>query len=85
MKFSQWLENRVILEGKGKRQPQSVNAPKEKLDLKKGIKIQLDLKKPWEVSKGHTSHLSGAGSHDNRPKRSRTRNDANRKAIRDYD
>lgn len=47
--------------------------------------IQLSVKPVWEASRGHSDHISGSGTHDNRPKRSRTRGDANRKAMRDYD
>jgi hypothetical protein len=45
--------------------------------------IKLNLKKPWEVSKGHTPHKSGAGTHDNRPRKQRTRKDRNNQAIKD--
>ncbi len=51
----------------------------------KTIKISLNLKKVWELPRGHEEHLTGTGVHDNRPKRERTRNAANRKAIREYD
>lgn len=47
--------------------------------------IHLNAKPVWEVSRGHSDHISGSGTHDNRPKRQRTRGDANRKAMRDYD
>jgi hypothetical protein len=39
--------------------------------MKRTIKIKV--KKPWEVSKGHSEHRSGSGEHDSRPKRKRTR------------
>lgn len=51
---------------------------------KKYGSIKLSLRPVWEVSKGHNDHMSGSGQHDNRPKRLRTRGDANRKAIGDY-
>lgn len=41
--------------------------------------IQIKVKKQWEAAKGHAPHRSGAGTHDNRPKRQRTR-DAQRRA-----
>lgn len=52
---------------------------------KKTIIINLNLKKVWELPRGHEDHLTGTGVHDNRPKRLRTRAAANRKAIRDFD
>lgn len=52
---------------------------------KKYDSIHLNVKPIWEASRGHADHISGSGTHDNRPKRSRTRGDANRKAMRDYD
>jgi len=56
-----------------------------KRNSKKTIVLKLNLKPFWEISKGHHDHMSGSGTHDARPKRERTRGDANRKAIRDYD
>lgn len=35
--------------------------------------IKIKVRKPWEVSKGHSEYKSGSGQHDNRPKRKRTR------------
>lgn len=52
---------------------------------KKYDSIRLNVKPIWEVGRGHSDHISGSGTHDNRPKRSRTRGDANRKAMRDYE
>lgn len=52
---------------------------------KKTITISLNLKKVWELPRGHADHLTGTGVHDNRPKRMRTRGDESRKAIREYD
>ena len=52
---------------------------------KKYDSIRLNTKPIWEASRGHSEHISGSGTHDNRPKRSRTRGDANRNAMRDYD
>ena len=46
----------------------------------KKIKMKIE-KKP--VAIGHQGHGSGAGFTDNRPKRQRTRNAANRAALRD--
>ena len=39
----------------------------------KKIKIKLNVRPIWEIGKGHNEHRSGSGSHDNRPKRQRTR------------
>ncbi len=47
-------------------------------------KIKVSTKKPWEVSRGHNSHRSGSGNHDNRPRRVRTRMDIRRRAIEEY-
>ena len=52
---------------------------------KKYGSITLDVKPFWAVGKGHSSHISGSGTHDNRPKRNRTRSDQKRRAMRDYD
>ena len=56
-----------------------------KRNSQKTITIKLNLKKVWELPRGHEDHLTGTGVHDNRPKRLRTRGAANRKAIRDFD
>lgn len=55
-----------------------------KRNKKYGV-VHLNVKPIWEVGRGHAGHISGSGNHDNRPKRSRTRGDANRKTLRDYD
>ena len=52
---------------------------------KKYGSIHLDIKPVWKLSKGHSDHIGGSGSHDSRPKRSRTRADVVRKILRDYD
>lgn len=52
---------------------------------KKTITISLNLKRVWEVPRGHCEHLTGTGVHDSRTKRERTRGAANRKSIREYD
>lgn len=36
------------------------------------------------VSTGHKNHRSGAGQHDSRPKRMRTRANSNHAAIREF-
>lgn len=56
-----------------------------KRNSKRTIVVKLNLKPVWEISKGHQGHMSGSGTHDNRPKRERTRGSANRKAVEDYD
>ena len=47
-------------------------------------KIETKVKKPWELARGHNSHRSGSGSHDNRPRRIRTRMDVRRRALAEY-
>lgn len=56
-----------------------------KRNSKKTITISLNLKRVWELPRGHCEHLTGTGVHDSRTKRERTRGAANRKAIREYD
>ena len=46
--------------------------------------VKLLTKKSWETSRGHNSHRSGSGTHDNRPRRVRTRMDIRRRAIAEY-
>jgi hypothetical protein len=48
---------------------------------KKTEKIKLNLKKPWELPRGHQDHDQGCGKHDNRPRRERTRRYQLRKAL----
>lgn len=55
-----------------------------KRNSKKTVKISLDLKPIWKISKGHANHLSGGGCHDHRPNRMRTRGDQRRRSIEDY-
>lgn len=46
--------------------------------------IRVGGKAPWKRATGHHSHIGGAGSHqDKRCKRSRTRGDKLRKALKD--
>lgn len=45
--------------------------------------IKIQDKPPWKVKKGHPTHRGGAGVHDNRPKRVRTRSAQFRKALED--
>lgn len=56
-----------------------------KRNSKKTIRFTLNLKRVWELPRGHEDHLSGTGAHDNRPKRERTRSASNRKAIGEFD
>ena len=56
-----------------------------KRNSKRTITISLNLKKVWELPRGHEDHLTGTGIHDNRPKRMRTRGASNRKALREYE
>jgi hypothetical protein len=49
------------------------------------MKIRIEPTNPGRIKKAHTPHRSGAGIHgDRRVKRLKTRNDANRYAIRTY-
>lgn len=52
---------------------------------KKSIIIKLNLKKIWELPRGHEDHITGTGIHDHRPKRLRTRGAANRRAIKEFE
>jgi hypothetical protein len=81
MKFAQWLENKVLLEGKkGKgKKPQVVTEPKKQDNI-----IKLKPLNPWDVGKGHQSHISGSGTHDARPKRQRTRKASNDASIKEF-
>lgn len=47
-------------------------------------KIKLEVRPIWAIGKGHNDHRSGSGQHDNRPKRLRTRQARNSKAIADW-
>lgn len=44
-------------------------------------KIKLEVRPIWAIGKGHNSHKSGSGQHDNRPKRLRTRQARNIQAM----
>jgi hypothetical protein len=49
------------------------------------IVIELKVKKPWQVSRGHMSHRGGSGTHkDRRTKRQRTRSQKNNAAIGEW-
>ena len=52
--------------------------------MSKYEKIKVSTKKPWELSRGHNSHRSGSGHHDNRPRRVRTRMDIRRRSLAEY-
>lgn len=48
--------------------------------------IHLNVKKPWEIGKGHNAHRSGSGEHqDKRNKRNNTRSSKLRKSLRDQE
>ena len=49
----------------------------------KGVKI--NPRKVWELPMGHTSHRSGSGVHNNKPRRQRTRQAANNSIIKEYE
>lgn len=44
-------------------------------------KIKLEVRPIWAIGKGHNSHRSGSGQHDNRPNRQRTRGDQKRQSV----
>lgn len=63
MKFNEWI---VLREGKTEKDRQAYN------DFINGKTDKLKLpSKP--VARGHQSHISGAGAHDDRPRKERTR------------
>lgn len=43
--------------------------------------VKLNIRPIYKLPKGHNSHISGSGTHNNSPKRERTRADVIRKAI----
>jgi hypothetical protein len=45
--------------------------------------LTVRVRKPWEISKGHTPHRSGAGTHVSGVKRERTRFNQKQAAIKD--
>ena len=47
-------------------------------------KSKILVKASYKAGLGHQAHISGCGRHDNRPKRQRTRQAANKKAINEY-
>lgn len=50
-------------------------------EKKKGIVLTLTVRPIWAIGKGHNSHRGGGGSHDNRPKRERTRQSQERRSM----
>ena len=66
-------------EDRVKKKSQIVTPPKTDSNI-----IHLNLKKPWEVGTGHHARRK-AGPHDSRPKRERTRNDNEKKAVEEWD
>ena len=48
---------------------------------KKSEVIKLKLKPVWKLAKGHSAPCPGAGQHDSRTQRQRTRHTRNRSAI----
>ena len=46
--------------------------------------IKLDTKPVWKVSRGHSDYRGGAGKHDNRPRKLRTKTAQKNQAIRDF-
>jgi hypothetical protein len=51
----------------------------------KNFKIKLNVKPIWMIGKGHNTHLSGSGKHDNRPNRLRTRRAINNQKIKEFE
>ena len=52
--------------------------------MTKKFTIQLNTKPTWKISRGHSDYRGGAGKHDNRPRKLRTRNSQKRQAIKDF-
>ena len=52
--------------------------------MSKKFTIELKTKPTWKVSRGHSAYRGGAGKHDNRPRKLRTRAARKNQAIRDF-
>jgi len=50
----------------------------------KKFTIEINTKPAWKVSRGHAEYRGGAGKHDNRPRKLRTRASQKNQAIRDF-
>ena len=50
----------------------------------KKFTIEINTKPTWKVSRGHADRRAGAGKHDNRPRKLRTRKTQTNQAIRDF-
>lgn len=50
----------------------------------KTIRIKINIKPIWCAAKGHPEHRSGAGQHDNRVKRLRTRGAVVNRILQDW-
>ena len=74
MKFSTWMNNKILAEGKKGKKAQPVQMPKQQSDV-----IKLSDPSPQRQVSGRSNT-----SFDNRPKRSRTRGSAERKALGEY-
>ena len=46
--------------------------------------IQLNTKPSWKASRGHSAYRGGAGKHDNRPRKLRTKSAQKNQAIKDF-
>jgi hypothetical protein len=46
--------------------------------------IKLNTKPTWKISRGHSDYRGGAGKHDNRPRKLRTKSAQKNQAIRDF-
>ena len=53
-------------------------------EMTKKFTIKLNTKPTWKISRGHSDYRGGAGKHDNRPRKLRTRNSQKRQAIKDF-
>lgn len=75
-----FVYDKEICAGEGHRQRKRGKIMCQKWkDNKADIKVSI-----LSVRTGHKAHKCGAGSHDPRPKRERTRNASNRNAMRDW-
>jgi hypothetical protein len=46
--------------------------------------IKLNTKPAWKISRGHSDYRGGAGKHDNRPRKLRTKSAQKNQAIKDF-
>jgi len=46
--------------------------------------IHINTKPVWKISRGHADYRGGAGKHDNRPRKLRTRAAQKNQAMKDF-